>query len=153
MEPKNFNEVNKDDHWVKAMNDELDQIEKNNMWEMVHRPEGKNVIGSKWIFKNKLNERGQVVRNKARLVCKGYAQIEGLDYDETFVPIARLEAIKMFLAYACHKRFKVYQMDVKSSFLNRYLSEEVYMEQLEGFKLSDNPELVCKLKKDLYGLK
>ena len=120
---------------------------------MVHRPEGKNVIGSKWIFKNKLNGQGQVVKNKARLVCKGYAQIEGLDYDETSVPIARLEAIRMFLAYACHKRFKVYQMDVKSAFLNGDLSEEVYMEQPEGFKLSDNPDLVYKLKKTLYGLK
>jgi hypothetical protein len=108
LEPKNFNEANKDDHWVKAMNEELDQIEKNNTWEMVQRPKGKNVIGSKWIFKNKLNEQGQVIRNKARLVCKGYAQIEGLDFDETFSPIARLEAIKMFLTYACHKRFKVY---------------------------------------------
>jgi hypothetical protein len=153
LEPKNFNEANKDDHWVKAMNDELDQIEKNNTWEMVHRPEGKNIIGSRWIFKNKLNGKGQVVRNKVRLVCKGYAQIEGLDYDETFAPIARLEVIRMFLAYACHKRFKVYQMDVKSTFLNGDLSEEVYMEQPEGFKLSDNLDLVCKLKKDLYGLK
>jgi hypothetical protein len=110
------------------MEDELDQIEKKNTWEMVHRPEDKNVIGSKWIFKNKLNEQGQVVRNKVRLVCKGYAQIEGLDFDEIFAPVARLEAIRMFLAYACHKRFKVYQMDVKSDFLNGDLSEEVYME-------------------------
>jgi hypothetical protein len=135
LEPKNFNEASKDDHWVKAMNDELDQIEKNNTWEMVQRPEAKNVIGSKWIFKNKLNEQGQVIRNKARLVCKGYAQIEGLDFGEIIAPVARLEAIRMFLAYACHKRFKV------------------YMEQPEGFKLSSNPDLVCKLKKDLYGLK
>jgi hypothetical protein len=111
--PKNFNEPSKDEHWVKSMNDELDQIEKNNTWEMVHRPKGKNIIGSKWIFKNKLNEQGQVVRNKARLVCKGYAQIEGLDFDETFAPVERLEAIRIFLSYACHKRFKVYQMDVK----------------------------------------
>jgi hypothetical protein len=153
MEPKNFNEAIKDDHWVKAMNDDLDQIEKNNTWEMVHRPEGKNIIGSKWIFRNNLNEQGQVVKNKARLVCKGYAQIEGLDFDETFALVAILEAIRIFLAYACHKRFKVYQMDVKSSFLNGYLNEEVYMEQPEGFELSDNPNLVCKLKKALYGLK
>jgi FtsZ-interacting cell division protein YlmF len=153
LEPKNFNEASKDEHWVKAMNDKLDQIEKNNTWEMVHRLEGKNIIGSKWIFKNKLNEQGQVVRNKARLVCKGYAQIEGLDFDETFVHVARLEAIRIFLAYACHKRFKVYQMDVKSTFLNGDLNEEVYMEQPEGFELSDNPDLVCKLKKSLYGLK
>jgi hypothetical protein len=153
LEPKNFNKSSKDDHWVKGMNDELDQIEKNNTWELVHRPEGKNIIGSKWIFKNKLNEKGQVVRNKARLVCKGYAQKEGVDFDETFAPIARLEAIRIFLSYACHKRFKVYQMDVKSCFLNGDLNEEVYMEQPEGFKLSSNPDLVCKLKKALYGLK
>jgi hypothetical protein len=73
LEHKNFSEANKDDHRVKAMNDELDRIEKNNMWEMVHRPEGKNIIGSKWIFKNKLNEKGKVARNKERLFCKGYA--------------------------------------------------------------------------------
>jgi hypothetical protein len=153
LEPKNFNEASRDDHWINAMNDELDQIEKKSTWELAHRPEGKTVIGSKWIFKNKLNEKGQVVRNKERLVCKGYAQIEGLDYDEKIAPVARLEATRMFLAYACHERFKVYQMDVKSTFLNGDLSEEVYMEQPEGFELSDNPELVCKMKKALYGLK
>ena len=118
MEPNIFYEASKDDHWVQAMNDELDQIEKNNTWEMVPRPEGKNIIGSKWIYKNKMNEKGQVVRNKERLVCKGYAQIEGLDFDETFAPVARLVATRIFPAYACHKRFKVYQMDVKSTFLN-----------------------------------
>jgi hypothetical protein len=142
LEPKKFNEASKDDLWVKAMNDELDQIEKNNTWEMAHRLEGKNIIGSKWIFKNKLNEQGQVVRNKVILVYKGCAQIEGLDFDETFAPVARLEAIRIFLAYACHKRFKVYQMDVKSSFLNGDLNEEIYMEQPKGFKLFDNPDLV-----------
>jgi hypothetical protein len=87
------------------------------------------------------------------LVCKGYAQIEGLDFDKTFVLVAKLEAIRIFLAYACHKRFKVYQMDVKSNFLNGDLNDEVYMEQPVGFELSDNPDLVCKLKKALYGLK
>jgi transposase InsO family protein len=153
VEPKNFNEASKDVNWLKSMNEELDQIEKNNTWELVPRPADKNVIGSKWVFKNKMNEQGNIVRNKARLVCKGYAQIEGLDFDETFAPVARLEAIRMFLAYACHKKFKVYQMDVKSSFLNGDLKEEVYMEQPEGFQLSDNPDFVCKLKKALYGLK
>jgi hypothetical protein len=116
LERNNFNEASKYDHPVKEMNDEPDQIEKNNTWEMVHRPEGKIIIDSKWIFKNKLNEQGQVVRKKERLVYKGYAQIEGLDFDETFAPIARLKAIIIYLAYACHKRFKVYQMDVKSVF-------------------------------------
>jgi hypothetical protein len=103
------------------------------------------------VFKNKMNEKGKVVRNKARLVCKGYAQGEGQDFDETIAPVARLEAIKMFLAYSCHKN--VYQMDVKSVFLNGDLEEEVYMEQPKGFSLIDNPNYVCKLKKALYGLK
>jgi hypothetical protein len=93
------------------------------------------------------------VKNKARLVCKEYAQVEGRDFDETFSPMARLEAIRMFLAYSCHKNFKVYQMDVKSTFLNGDLEEEVYMEQPEGFSLTDNPNYVCKLKNALYGLK
>jgi GH43 family beta-xylosidase len=135
------------------MNEELDQIEKNNTWELVPRPEDKNVIGSKWVFKNKMNEKGQVVRNKSRLVSKGYAQVEVQDFDENFGPVERLEAIRMFLAYSCHKKFKVYQMDVKLAFLNGDLEEEVYMEHPEGFSLKYNPNYVCKLKKALYGLK
>jgi hypothetical protein len=105
------------------------------------------------VFKNKMNEKGQVVRNKARLVCKGYAQVEGRDFDETFAPVERLEAIRMFIYYTCHKKFKVYQMDVKSAFLNGDIEEKVYMEQPKGFSLKDNPNYVCKLKKAFYGLK
>jgi hypothetical protein len=93
IEPTNFEEASKEEDWIREMNEEMDQIEKNNTWELVPRPENKNVIGSKWVFKNKMNEKGQVVRNKARLVCKGYAQVEGQDFDETFAPVARLEAI------------------------------------------------------------
>jgi hypothetical protein len=111
------------------------------------------VVGTKWIFKNKVNEDGQIIRNKERLVCKGYAQVEGIDFEETFSPVARLEAIRMFLAFACFKNFKIYQMDVKSTFLNGNLEEEVYIEQPEGFMLSENKDYVCKLKKALYGLK
>jgi hypothetical protein len=153
VEPKNFNEASEDVNFLKSMNEELDQIEKNDTWELVPRPTNKNVKGSKLVYKNKMNEKGNIGRNKARLVCKGYAQIEGLDFHETFAPVARLESIRMFLAYACHKQFKVYQMDVKSYFLNGDLKEEVYMEQPEGFQLSNNPYFVCKLKKFLYGLK
>jgi hypothetical protein len=148
-----FYEAGQHDDWIRSMNEELDHIEKNNTWELVPRPEYKNVIGSKWVFKNKMNEKGQVVRNKSRLVCKGYAQVEGQDFDETFAPVARLETIRMFLAYSCHKNFKVYQMDVKSTFFNGDLEEEVYMEQPKGFSLTDNPNYVCKLKKALYVLK
>ena len=117
-EPTNFEEASQEEDWIRAMNEELDQIEKNNTWELVPRPENKNVIGSKWVFKNKMNEKGQVVRNKAILVYIGYAQVEGKDFVETFAPVARLEAIRMFLTYSCHKNFKVYHMDVKSKFLN-----------------------------------
>jgi hypothetical protein len=131
----------------------LDQIEKNDTWELVPRPKNKNVIGKKWVFRNKLNEDGQVTRNKARLLCKRYAQIEGTDFEETFSPVARMEAIHLRLAYACSKNVKVYQMDVKSAFLNGELEKEVYIEQPEGFQLSENTNYVCKLKKALYGLK
>jgi len=133
IEPKNVAEASQDESWIKAMDEELNQIEKNQTWELVPRPKNKNVIGTKWVFRNKLNEDGKVVRNKARLVCKGYAQVEGIDFEETFAPVARLEAIRMFLALAVYKNFKVYQMDVKSAFLNGNLDEEVYTEQPDGF--------------------
>ena len=153
MESKNFEEVSEDEDWFKSMNEELDQIEKNNTWELVTRPVDKNVIGSKWVFKNKMNEQGQIVRNKSRLVCKWYAQVEGQYFDETFAPVERLEAIRMFLSYSNHENLKVYQTDVKSSFLNEDLEEEVYIEQPEGFQLTDNLDNVYKIKKDPYGLK
>jgi hypothetical protein len=117
MNLQNFEEASKEEDWIRAMNEELDQIEKNNTWELVPRPENKNVIGSKWVFKNKMNEKGQVVRNKARLVCKGYAQVEGQDFDETFAPVARLEAIRMFLAYSCHKTSKFIRWMLSQHFL------------------------------------
>jgi len=100
-----------------------------------------------------LNENGEVIRNKAILVCKEDAQQEGVDFEETFAPIARLEAIRMFLALFSFQKFKVYQMDVKSTFLNGDLEEEVYIEQPEGFILGNDTKLVCRLKKALYGLK
>jgi hypothetical protein len=121
--------------------------------ELVPRPKNKNVIGTKCVFRNKLNEDGHVTKNKYRLVCKGYAYIEGIDFEETFAPIARMEAIHLRLAYACSKNVKVYQMDVKSSFLNGELEEEVYIEQPKGFQFSKNTDYVCKLNKALYGLK
>jgi len=151
--PQNVKEACKDECWVKAMDEELEQIEKNNTWELVPRPKDKNVIGIKWIFKNKLNENGEVIRNKARLVCKGYVQQEGIDFEETFAPVARLKAIRMFLALSSFQKFKVFQMDVKSTFLNGDLEEEVYIEQPDGFIFGNDPNLICRLKKALYGLK
>ena len=115
------------------MDEELDQVKKNDTWELVPRPKDKNVIDTKWVYRNKLNEDEKVTRNKARSVCKAYAQVEGIDFEETFSPVARMEAIRFILDYECSKNIKVYHMDVKSTFLNGELEEEVYIEQLEGF--------------------
>nr|GEZ28313.1 hypothetical protein [Tanacetum cinerariifolium] len=127
IEPTNVSEALKDADWVIAMQDELDQFARLTVWRLVLKPEGKTVIKTKWIFKNKKDESSLVIRNKARLVAVGYSQQEGIDYDETFAPVARIEAIHLFLAYAAHKDFTVYQMDVKTVFLNGILKEEVYV--------------------------
>jgi hypothetical protein len=111
------------------MHDELHQFTRNDVWSLVPQPADHNIIGTKWIFKNKSYEHSTVVRNKARLVAQGYTQIEGIDFDETFALAARLESIRILLSIACHLGFKLYQMDVKSTFLNGILQEEVYVEQ------------------------
>ncbi|KAL8125339.1 hypothetical protein AgCh_012869 [Apium graveolens] len=133
-EPKKVEEALLDPDWVLAMQEELNQFERNKVWKLVPKPKGKYYINSKWVFRNKMDENGIVVRNKARLVAKGYCQQEGIDFDETFAPVARLEAIRIFLAYAPHANFKVYQIDVKSAFLNGDLEEEVYVSQPPGFE-------------------
>ncbi|GKD43656.1 retrovirus-related pol polyprotein from transposon TNT 1-94 [Tanacetum coccineum] len=120
---------------------------------LVPRPEGKTIIKTKWIFKNKKDESSLVIRNKARLVAIGYCQQEGIDYDETFAPVTRIEAIRLFLAYATHKDFTVFQMDVKTSFLNGIHKEEVYVGQPPGFISKQYPDHVYALDKALYGLK
>ncbi|KAG7584165.1 GAG-pre-integrase domain [Arabidopsis suecica] len=153
IEPKNHVEALEDNFWIIAMQEELEQFERNEVWELVKRPADTNVIGTKWIFKNKSDEKGVVVRNKARLVAQGYNQIEGVDFEETFAPVARLESIRLFLGMACILNFTVHQMDVKSAFLNGILQEEVYVEQPKGFEDMMKPEYVFKLKKALYGLK
>ena len=153
VEPRIVSEDLQDDDWYNAMKEEIEKIEKNKTWTLVPRPVDKNVIGTKWVFRNKLDENGEITRNKARLVCKGYAQEDGLDYGETFAPIARMKGARTLLAYASYKGFKVYQMDVKSAFLNGILEEEVYIEQPEGFVDENNKDKVCKLHKALYGLK
>ena len=110
------------------------QFERNEVWELVSRPNDQSVIGTKWVYINKMDENGIIIRNKARLVAQGYNQQEGIDYEEIFSPIARLEAIRMLLAFVCHKNFILYQMDVKSTFLNAFINEEVYVEQPPGFE-------------------
>nr|GEX59003.1 hypothetical protein [Tanacetum cinerariifolium] len=121
--------------------------------ELVDKPFGKTIIRQKWLWKNKKDEDQTVIQNKARLVAKGYAQEEGIDFEESFALVARLEAVRIFVAYAAHKSFPIYQMDVKTAFLNGPLKEEVYVAQPDGFVDPDHPKKVYILKKALYGLK
>jgi hypothetical protein len=153
VEPKNIDEAIIDEFWLLAMQEELNQFTRNDVWDLVPRSKNISTIGTKWIFRNKLDEHGNVVRNKARLVAQGYSQEEGIDYDETYAPVARLESIRLLLAYACYMNFKLYQMDVKNAFLNGFIKEEVYVEQPPGFENEKFPNHVFKLKKALYGLK
>ncbi len=153
IEPKSIGEAIIDKSWVEAMEEELLQFEKNQVWSLVPSPANHSIIGTRWVFRNKLNEEGKVIRNKARLVAQGYNQQEGIDYDETFAPVARLEAIRILLAYASHKNIKLFQMDVKSAFLNGFLNEEVYVHQPPGFENKQKQDHVFKLSKALYGLK
>ncbi|GJY92551.1 retrovirus-related pol polyprotein from transposon TNT 1-94 [Tanacetum coccineum] len=152
-EPKNIKEAMADSAWIEAMQEELHQFDRLDVWELVDRPLYKNVINMKWLWKNKRDEENTVIRNKARLVAKGYSQQEGIDFEESFAPVARLEAVRLFVAYAAHKSFLVYQMDVKTTFLNGPLKEEVYVNQPDGFVDPHHPDKVYRLKKALYGLK
>jgi hypothetical protein len=138
--------------WVVAMQEELNNFKCNEVWSLVERSK-QNVVGTKWVFRNKHDEFGVVTRNKARLMAKGYSQVKGLDFDETFAPIASLESIHILLAYATHHGFKLYQMNVNSAFLNGPIKEEVYVEQPPNFESEEYPNHVYKLHKVLYGLK
>ncbi|GKC17218.1 putative ribonuclease H-like domain-containing protein, partial [Tanacetum coccineum] len=151
-EPKKITQALDDESWVEAMQEELLQFKIQKVWTLVDLPYGKKAIGTKWVYRNKKDERGIVVRNKARLVAQGYKQEEGIDYDEVFAPVARIEAIRLFLAYASFMNFLVYQMDVKSAFLYGTIEEEVYVSQPPGFVDPEFPEKVYKVEKALYGL-
>jgi hypothetical protein len=133
------------------MHEELENFERNQVWELVDPPPGCKLIGTKWAWKNKEGEKGEVVRNKSRLVAQGFSQKEGINYDETFAPVARLEAIRIILAFSVANGFKLHQMDVKSAFLNGVLEEEVYVRQPPGFESEKYPQYM--LRKALYGLK
>ncbi|GJX37899.1 retrovirus-related pol polyprotein from transposon TNT 1-94 [Tanacetum coccineum] len=139
--------------WIIAMQEELNQFIANDVWELVPQPKCMTIIETKWMFRNKLDENGIVSRNKVRLVAQGYNQQEGIDYNETYAHVARLESIRILLAYACALDFKLFQMDVKSAFLNGFINEEVYVAQPPGFIDFKKPNHVYKLKKALYGLK
>ncbi|GKB62009.1 putative ribonuclease H-like domain-containing protein [Tanacetum coccineum] len=152
IEPTSIAKALSDSSWVEAMQEELLQFKLQQVWILVDLPIGKRAIGTKWVFKNKKDERGIVIRNKARLVAQGHRQEEGIDYEEVFAPVARIEAIRLFLAYASFMGFLVYQMDVKSAFLYGTIEEEVYVTQPPGFKDPDHPDKVYKVVKALYGL-
>jgi hypothetical protein len=152
IEPYRIEDALRDPDWVVAMQEELNNFTRNEVWHLVPHP-NQNAVGTKWVFRNKQTEHGVVTRNKARLVVKGYSQVEGLDFDETYAPVARLESICILFAYATYHGFKLYQIDVKSAFLNGPIKEEVYAEQPPGFKDSEYPNHVYKLSKALYGLK
>ncbi|GJS79925.1 retrovirus-related pol polyprotein from transposon TNT 1-94 [Tanacetum coccineum] len=151
VKPKNFKMVVIEDCWFQAMQDEIHEFDRLEVWELVPRPI--YVMFLKWIYKVKLDEYGDVLKNKARLVAKGYRQEEGIDFEESFAPVARIEAIRIFIANAATKNMIIYQIDVKTAFLNGDLQKEVFVSQPEGFEDQENPTHVYRLKKALYGLK
>ncbi|GJX27074.1 retrovirus-related pol polyprotein from transposon TNT 1-94 [Tanacetum coccineum] len=143
----------KEGYWIEAMHEELHKFDRLEVWELVPRPDRVMIITLKWIFKVKLDELGGILENKARLVARGYRQEDIIDFKESFALVERLEAIRIFIAYAAYMNMIVHQIDVKTKFLNGILREEVYVSQLDGFVDQDNPNHVYKLKKALYRLK
>ena len=153
IEPKNIESALSDESWVNAMHEELHQFERNKVSHLVSKPLKGSVIGTKWVYRNKINEESKIVRNKVRLVTKGYNKKFRINFEESFAPVVRLEVIRILLAYASSKGFQLKQMDVKSTFLNGYIKEDVYVEQPPRFECIDLPNHVYKLDKALYGLK
>jgi hypothetical protein len=153
LEHTHIDEALADPDWVMAMQEKLNNFTHNEVWVLEERPQDKNIISTKWFFRNKQDEHGVVVRNKARLVAKGFSQVEGLDFGETFTPVVRLEAIRILLAYASHHNMKLFQMDVKSAFLNGFINELVFVELPPGFEDPRYPNHVYRLDKALYRLK
>ena len=151
-EPTCFDDAVGNAKWEKAMDEEMAALYENETWDLVSLPESKNVIGCKWVYKVKHNSDGSVSRYKARLVAKGYAQTYGIDYEETFSPVAKMATVRAIIAVAASKNWVLHQMDVKNAFLHGDLQEEVYMEQPQGYEDERHPHYVCKLKKALYGL-
>ncbi|GJZ98330.1 retrovirus-related pol polyprotein from transposon TNT 1-94 [Tanacetum coccineum] len=149
-EPKNYKEAMAKSSWIEAMQEEIHEFKWLEVWELVPRPNKVMIISLKWIFKVKLDEYGGVLKNNARLVAKGYHQEEGIDFKESFVLVARIEAICIFITYATHMNMTAFQMDVKTAFLNGILKEEVYMSQPEGFIDADHPTHVFRQNNALY---
>jgi hypothetical protein len=152
-EPSSSEEAEPHAAWRAAMMDEMGSIEENKTWTLTTLPAGKRPIGLKWVFKLKRNSAGEVIKHKARLVAKGYVQRAGVDFDEVFAPVARLDSVRLLLAIAAHCGWEVHHLDVKSAFLNGELEEEVYVTQPPGFEQAGEEEKVLRLSKSLYGLR
>ncbi|GKF62886.1 retrovirus-related pol polyprotein from transposon TNT 1-94, partial [Tanacetum coccineum] len=146
VEPKTYKEALTQSCWIEAMQEELHEFERLEVWELVPPLDKVMVITLKWIYKEKLDELGGILKNKARLVARGYRREEGIDFEESFAPVARLEAVQIFLAFAAHMNMIVYQMDVKTAFLNGILHEDVYVSQPDGFVDPGNPNHMYRLK-------
>jgi hypothetical protein len=147
IESKKIDEALKDVDWVNAMHEELNNFKRNQVWELVERPKGHNVIGTKWVFRNKQDQDVIVTRNKARLVAQGHTQVKGLDFGETYAPVARLEAIRILLAYACAHNIKLYQMDVKSAFFNGTSMGLCMLSNLSVLKMTRSPTMFTSLRR------
>jgi len=145
-------ECEESDKWIDAMKDELKSMEQNQVWDLVKLPHDSKRVGCKWIFKIKRDSKGKIERYKARLVAKGFTQKDGIDYKETFSPVSKKDSLRIIMALVAHYDLELHQMDVKTAFLNGELEEEVYMDQPEGFSIGGK-DMVCKLKRSIYGLK
>ncbi|KAE8705435.1 hypothetical protein F3Y22_tig00110429pilonHSYRG01243 [Hibiscus syriacus] len=152
-EPETFEEASKSSEWMTAMKEEIDALQQNQTWDIVPKIKDVKPISCKWVYKIKRRPDGSIERYKARLVARGFSQQYGLDYDETFSPVAKLTTVRVLLALAANKDWNLWQMDVKNAFLHGELDREIYMTQPMGFQSQDHPEYVCKLRKALYGLK
>ncbi|KAL6322438.1 hypothetical protein AAG906_008093 [Vitis piasezkii] len=152
-EPKNFHEANSQPMWRKSMDDELKALEETNTWNIVHLPPGKHVVGCRWVYRFKFNPDGSIERPKSRVVAQGFTQHFGVDYKETFAPVAKMSIVKVLLSVAANHGWSLSQMDVKNAFLHGELEEEVYMKIPPGHPLCGDPSRVCKLNKSIYGLK
>ncbi|KAJ9553286.1 LOW QUALITY PROTEIN: hypothetical protein OSB04_017331 [Centaurea solstitialis] len=155
-EPASYGEVvsgNESEQWQEAMKAEMQSMYDNQVWELTDLPQHYRAVGRKWVFKKKTDMDGNVHTFKDRLVAKGFTQTHGIDYDETFLPVAMLKSIRILMAISAYFNYEIWQMDIKTAFLNGKLTEDVYMEQPEGFEDPKNPNKVCKLLKSIYGLK
>nr|GEW91104.1 copia-type polyprotein [Tanacetum cinerariifolium] len=153
QDPQRYEDAIKDECWKKAMDLEIQAIEKNQTWKLVDLPKDTKCIRVKWVFKTKLNERGEIEKHKARLVARGYGQEYGIDYVEVYAPVARMDTIRLLIALAAQRGWNIYQLDVKSAFLHGVLEEEVYVQQPQGYVVKNSEHKVYKLHKALYGLK